>query len=258
MPFAQVNDINVYYEKVGHGEPLLFIPGLGADMSKYKRIILALALHHTVISVDIRGSGRSDKPDAQYSIQMLAQDICELIDFLEIKETNILGFSLGGRIALEMALQHPEKIKRLIIVSTSARTIPYKWRKQLGIISIITNCLRKYPQPHHAFLHQISASSSYNCTERLQFLETPTLILHGKKDKIVPYPLAEEMRSNIDNATLLPFSEGHYFFFYLNEQKHFLGVVEQFISPQRSERFRVSQEQDSKLYESLSHAVRQY
>jgi pimeloyl-ACP methyl ester carboxylesterase len=186
----------MYYEIHGNGEPLLLIVGLGTDISEWDGIIQWLAKTYKVLAFDNRGAGRSDKPDTPYSIEMMADDTARLMQTLGIERANILGISLGGRIALELALQHATSVKKLVLVFTSARIIK-NWRRHFyGILSSAPIFRSKYPQPHYAFMRQLQASSTYNCTGKLHELQIPTLIMHGKKDK-APYTLAEEMHTGI-------------------------------------------------------------
>src|SRR6266567_1248417 len=104
MPYIKVSDIQMYYEIHGNGEPLVLIIGLGTDISEWEGIIHWLAQKYKVLAFDNRGTGRTDKPDTQYSIEMMADDTTELMQTLGIQQAHILGISMGGRIALALAL----------------------------------------------------------------------------------------------------------------------------------------------------------
>jgi 3-oxoadipate enol-lactonase len=131
MPTADANGIRIHYEVHGEGRPLLLILGLGADVSEYTALIDQLAARSRVIAFDNRGAGRTDKPDAPYSIELMAADALGVMDALGVTRADVLGISLGGRIALELALGHPERVERLILVSTSARVVPSLRRRRL-------------------------------------------------------------------------------------------------------------------------------
>lgn len=228
MPTVKVNDITMYYELQGEGEPLVLIAGLGLDLSEYNGIDSWLAQKYQVLAFDNRGAGRTDKPDTPYSIEMMADDTAKLMQALGIQAAHIIGISMGGRIALALALQHPELVKNLVLVSTSAR-VKRSWRFRLmEIITILPIFKGKYPQPRYAYLRQRQASGAYKCTDRLQELHLPTVILHGKKDKIVPYSLAEEMRAGIQGSKISTFQGGHIFFF-MRERQQFLEDIAQFL-----------------------------
>lgn len=231
MPVVQVNDIQIYYEIHGEGEPLILIGGLANDSTDYterSKIVSELAQHYKVIAFDNRGVGRTDKPDIPYSIAMMAADTAGLMRAIGMQQAHITGVSMGGRIALELALEHPEMIKKLILVSTAARTISTWQRRLLFAIAPRIPILKgKYPQPYYAFKRQSEASSSYNCTNRLSELHAPTLILHGKKDKTTPYLLAEETHSLIPGSTMITFNGGHLFLFF--QQQAFVDAILDFL-----------------------------
>jgi 3-oxoadipate enol-lactonase len=216
MPTIKVNDIHMYYEIYGEGKPLVLIGGLAIDLSEFESISRWFAQKYQVLAFDNRGVGRTDKPDSPYSIEMMAEDTEALMNALAIERASILGMSMGGRIALALALQHAERVERLILVSTSARvrsTRKRSWRfRLLSLVSSMPIFRSKYPQPRYAFLRQLKASGDYNCTDRLHELHMPTIILHGKKDQTAPYPLAEEMHAGIQGSQMMTFQGGHIFF----------------------------------------------
>jgi 3-oxoadipate enol-lactonase len=229
MPTVQVNDITMYYELQGEGEPLVLIAGLRLDISEYHGIDSWLAQKYQVLAFDNRGAGRTDKPDIPYSIEMMANDTAGLMQALGIQAAHIIGISMGGRIALALALQHPELVKKLVLVSTSARVRKRGWRFRLmELLMFLPIFKEKYPQPRYAYLRQRQASGAYNCVDRLPELHMPTLILHGKNDKTAPYYLAEEMRAGIAGSEIITFQGGHIFFF-LRERQRFLDAVAQFL-----------------------------
>ncbi len=228
MPYVKVNDIQMYYEIHGDGEPLVLTVGLGTGISEWDGIIRWLAEKYQVLAFDDRGAGRTDKPDTPYSIEMMAHDTAGLMQTLGIQQAHILGISMGGRIALALALRHPKSVKKLVLVSTSARSIK-NWRRYFfGILSSAPIFRSKYPQPHYAFMRQRQASFVNNCTDKLHELHIPTVIMHGKKDKIVPCTLAEEMHTGIKGSKMLTFVGGHLFFF-MKERQQFLDAIAEFV-----------------------------
>lgn len=230
MPTVTVNDITMYYELHGEGEPLVLIAGLGLDLSEWGSIVPWLAQRYRVLAFDNRGAGRTDKPDSPYSIEMMASDTAGLMQALGVQRAHVVGISMGGRIALALALKHPELVNKLVLVSTSARMARRSWWfPLLGLISGLPLFRSKYPQPRYAYLRQLQASGAYNGTSRLHELQMPTLILHGKRDKIAPYALAEEMRAGIAGAEMRAFVGGHLFFF-MREQQPFLEALAQFLA----------------------------
>ncbi len=99
MPIARVNDIHLYDEVHGEGPPLLLVPGLGGDVRMFRSIVDGLAGRCRVVAFDPRGAGRSDKPDAPYSIELMADDATGLLGALDLPSAHVLGLSMGGRVS---------------------------------------------------------------------------------------------------------------------------------------------------------------
>ena len=233
MPTAQVNGITMYYEQHGAGEPLLLINGLGADITLLTAIMNSFARRCRVVAFDNRGAGRTDKPDVPYTIELMAADTAALLDVLRLERVNVLGISMGGRIALELALSHPDRVGRLVLVSTSAAgrgKVTVSWPMRLLLPLKWAGLLRgKYPQPRYAYLRQRRASTSYDATNRLGNIHAPTLILHGRRDRSMPVQLAERMHAAIDGSQIEIFRSGHMFFLFSERQK-FLDRAGRFLA----------------------------
>src|SRR3990172_3003700 len=108
MPTVKANGINIYYKAAGEGEPLALICGLNYSLWQWRKMIPGLADHYEVIAFDNRGAGKTDKPPGPYSAPMLAADTVGLLDALGINRAIIVGHSMGGFVAQEMALSYPE------------------------------------------------------------------------------------------------------------------------------------------------------
>jgi pimeloyl-ACP methyl ester carboxylesterase len=212
----------MYYEIRGEGEPLVMIAGLGNDLTTFEPVIARLSEKYRVIAFDNRGTGRTDMPDIPYTIEMMADDTAGLLKALEIKQAYVLGISMGGRIALALALQHPELVKSLVLTSTFARqTKNTKGLFKLRLLRAIpgfSRMMSKYPQPDYAFELQRKASRSYDCSDRLDRISVPTLVLHGTKDTLAPISLAGEMHNEIKGSKMVTFEGGHVFFMGKSEQ----------------------------------------
>jgi len=115
----EVNDIGIYYEIHGEGEPLLLVEGLGYSSWMWFKQIPDLSREYKVIVFDNRGVGNTDKPDMEYSVEMMADDAAGVLKTLDIESANILGISMGGFIAQEIALKYPNVVKSLVLGSTS-------------------------------------------------------------------------------------------------------------------------------------------
>ena len=233
MPTLLVNDIHLYYEVHGEGEPLLLIGGLSNDVTDYARILPLLARGSKVVAFDNRGAGRSDKPDTPYTVEAMAEDTAGLLRALNLTCVDVLGVSMGGRIAAALTLAHPEVTRRLILVSTIMRPRPHTaWTARLLLFLVERvpkmRGSREYPQPRYAFRHQREASQSYDCSQRLGEIRVPTLILHGRKDKLAPSELVEEMHAGIKGSRKITFAGGHIFPFL--RPGEFVNAVERFLS----------------------------
>lgn len=119
MPKIHVNGIDLFYDVQGTGEPLLLIAGFDCDSSYWSAVLPALVNKYQVIRLDNRGVGQSSAPDCPYSIKQMADDAAALLNYLGIT-IHVAGHSMGGQIAQELALVHPEKVKSLILLSSWA------------------------------------------------------------------------------------------------------------------------------------------
>jgi pimeloyl-ACP methyl ester carboxylesterase len=199
------------------------------DVSEIEPIIRSFAERYRVLAFDNRGAGRTDKPDIPYTIEMMANDTLGLMDAVGIERANVLGISLGGRIALALTLAHPERVEKLALVSTSARVLPRGWRfRVFGLLSSVPMLQGKYPQPRYAFARQRDASTAFNCTARLAEIQAPTLIMHGRNDRTTPFALAQEMQRGIRGSKMLLFAGGHLFFL-LRQRQRFLVATAEFL-----------------------------
>ncbi|MGH2461529.1 MAG: alpha/beta fold hydrolase [Chloroflexota bacterium] len=204
---------------------------MATDLTQSERIIRELAKRTKVIAFDNRGVGRTDKPDLPYSIDLMADDTAGLLAALGIERAHVLGISMGGRVAVALALRYPARVRSLILVSTSVKRIPINWWRRLIFliprIPVLGTLGDRYPQPYYAFARQRDASRAYDAADRIHEVRVPTLILHGKSDRVAPYRLAEEMHAGIRGSKLIAFDGGHLFPFF--QQPRFLKAVLDFV-----------------------------
>jgi 3-oxoadipate enol-lactonase len=118
MSVAKVDTIELYYEEHGSGQPLLLIMGLAADSMAWMFQVPEFCKHYRTIVFDNRGVGRSSKPPGPYTISQMADDTAGLLDVLGIAQTHVVGVSMGGMIAQELALRHPRLVRGLVLACT--------------------------------------------------------------------------------------------------------------------------------------------
>ena len=131
MPIQHVQGIDLHYQIEGSGEPVLFIHGLGSSTLDWQPQVEALCGRFKTVTFDVRGHGRSSKPLGRYSIPQFAADTAALMRSLEIGPAHIVGLSMGGMIAFELALQHPGLVRSLVIANSAPEFVLRPWRERL-------------------------------------------------------------------------------------------------------------------------------
>jgi 3-oxoadipate enol-lactonase len=133
VPITTVNGIKLHHESDGQGPPLLFIHGLGGSLEDWKDQLVFFAKTHRVIALDLRGHGRSDKPAGGYSMQLFASDVAALLNALRLGPAHIVGISLGGGIAFQLAIDAPEWVRSLTIVNSAPEMILRTFKEKFAI-----------------------------------------------------------------------------------------------------------------------------
>jgi len=119
--FAPVNGLKVYYELYGAGQPLVMLHGGVGASEMFGANLAAFAANRLVIAVHLQAHGRTADIDRPLSYELMADDISAMLKYLKISQADILGYSLGGGVALQTAIRHPEMVHKLVLISTPAR-----------------------------------------------------------------------------------------------------------------------------------------
>src|SRR3981081_3226505 len=135
--YAEVNGINLYYETHGTGRPLILLHGGLGSGEMFGPVLPILAERHHVVAVDLQGHGRTADIDRPLDVRLMADDIAALIEHLGLDRPDVVGYSLGGGVALQTAVRHPAALRRLVAVSANTRSdaIYPEMREQQGQVS---------------------------------------------------------------------------------------------------------------------------
>ena len=232
----KANGQTLYYEEHGEGEPLLCVMGLATDtMAWLPQLQAFIDAGHRTIIFDNRDVGRSSMANGPYTIADMAKDALDLADGLDLKSFHLLGVSMGGAIAQEMALTAPDQVRTLTLAVTWPRSGAYARRlgevwggrtaemtreQRVDELMLLTmsegfyeneeavGWLRStilqnpHPQPIEAFARQLEASSRHDTTDRIGSLEMPVHVIGAEHDILVPVWKSRELAELIPGARL--------------------------------------------------------
>jgi pimeloyl-ACP methyl ester carboxylesterase len=266
--FAQTKDgLKLRYEIRGAGEPVALIMGFsGSGRGWGEPFLKLMAARFRIFVIDNRGTGESDKPDAEFTLGDMAADIAAVLDHARTPRAHIFGISMGGMIAQEFALAYPGRTRGLVLGCTNCGTSHSVAADPAAIANLLpapgmdpveqarrafsVACgkaflesaagqatlereiaeMGNYPvTPMHTFMRQGQAIGGFESFARLGQIKAPTLIIHGDDDSIVPYPNAEVLHGAIAGSKVHTLkAAGHMFFWEAPEES--VRVAADFLS----------------------------
>ena len=201
--YTEVNGINLYFETHGTGQPLILLHGGLGSGEMFGPTLTELAQQHQVIAVDVQGHGRTADIDRPIDIRLMADDIAALIDHLKLDKPDVVGYSLGGGVALFTAVKYPDKVRRLVVASAHARrdAIPPEMLAQQAQVNAAAAEFLKdtpmwelyqrvapHPEDFPRLLDKVgeSMAQDYDYTEDVRSLQVPTLLVAADADMAPP------------------------------------------------------------------------
>jgi 3-oxoadipate enol-lactonase len=243
MPQMRANGQELYYEVHGEGEPLLCLMGLAADTLTWLPQLPAFGSRHRTVIFDNRDVGRSSMAEGPYEIRDMAQDALALADGLELESFHLLGASMGGAIAQEMALAAPERVRTLTLAVSFAgagayarklsevwgarvqlmsreqrvdelllMTMSEQWFEDAGAVEWLRGVMLQHPhpQPADAFARQLDAASRHDARDRLDSLTMPVHVIGAERDILVPVWKSTELAGLIPGSRLTILEGAHH------------------------------------------------
>jgi 3-oxoadipate enol-lactonase len=242
MPKVKANKITMNYDQQGTGEPLVLIPHLAADHTCYTFQVAEYAKHFTCISLDLRGTGETDKPEGAYSTELLADDVAAFMQAVGIPKAHISGLSLGAAIGMWLAAKHPGKVQSLSlhggwpktdpfiktvlegwqVVAKTLESVPetlirvmFPWcltpelyAAKPDYIQLLADFVRSRPaQSLASFMQQSNAVIAHDAAAQIGRITAPTQITFGRTDRVTSTRFADQMKGNIRDSELLIFEE---------------------------------------------------
>jgi len=242
MPKVEANGISLYYEQQGTGEPLILIPYLSADNACYAFQVAEYAKYFTCFTLDLRGTGKSDSPDGDVSIELYADDVLALMQTLQMPQAHVSGLSLGAAIGMWVAAKQPHRVKSLSLHSGWAKsdeylkTIVEGWQAaakglnsvtemvvrsvfpwcftpdvyvdNFDLIQQLSGFLRGRPTMSVAnFVKQSNAVIAHDVEAQLSRIKAPTQITFGGQDRLTSLRFAERLQNDISGAELVIFED---------------------------------------------------
>jgi len=232
MPQIVVNQLHIHYEESGSGPAILLLHGLGSCGQDWMLQTPALKRTFRVLAPDLRGHGQTDKPQGRVRVAHLASDMLGLLDALNVERTHVVGLSLGGCVALALALDAAQRVRSLALVNTFAHLEPGPPGHALMLMSRLALlgvrglpaqahfvAARMFPKPEQEMLRKLAAEriasndmatyrrlmlaiGAFDVRNRLGQIACPTLVIAGDRDTTVPLHPKQMLAAHIPGARL--------------------------------------------------------
>jgi pimeloyl-ACP methyl ester carboxylesterase len=237
MPLVQLRQVRLFYAEKGQGAPVLFLSGLSGDHAYWMGQLRALGRHYHCLAVDNRDVGQSSAASGPYTLRDVAADMADLADHLQLPPLHVIGLSMGGMVAQEFALAHPERVRSLTLASTLARADAW-FRSTLEAFALLRRQVPDTPsffeailpwwvshrffedeeritwlrwllhqsprsQPLDHFLRQIQAIMGHDAEERLSRITCPVLLLVGEDDSVAPVRYTRQLQQRLPQGQVV-------------------------------------------------------
>ncbi|MBW2478154.1 MAG: alpha/beta hydrolase [Deltaproteobacteria bacterium] len=212
MPVEPIDDLPIYYEVHGQGPTLILIHGLGSSHLDWEHQVEFLAEHFQIVTIDLRGHGKSGKPPGPYSVSLFASDVAKLIRSLRLAPAHVAGISMGGMVAFQLAIDAPELLKSLVIINSGPALVLRTTQERAAFFlrGLIIRCLGMgylaqmlgkmlLPEPHQkslqiklinrwskndkkAYLASLRAITGWSVEDHISAIQCPSLIMSADND----------------------------------------------------------------------------
>ena len=227
----KIGEQEIHYLQAGNGKPVILLHGAASDCWDWVETMATLLPSYSLYAPDMIGFGASSRDDSGYYLSDFAEFTRQFIQTLSLNSCVLVGHSLGGRVCLEIAVRHPEVVRRLVLVDTAGFGKLARWGKFLGTTMWAVRNILKRPQPYPRFLWQDGEDRDWMCLEKLPDLKIPTLIVWNRHD---PYYSLDEalLAGELIPESHLEVFPGYGHAPHMKENSHFNSLLLSFMGQQ--------------------------
>jgi pimeloyl-ACP methyl ester carboxylesterase len=247
------------YKIEGNGETIAFIHGISDNLQYWEFLASNLKVDYQILRVDLRGHGESELGDDEITIDLYCSDLANLLDELNIDKLNLVGFSLGGAVALDFALKYPERLSSLVLMSSFSKTDEYSEKIIVQLRNALENGFEEFydlilpkvlcedvidenrkeldalreiasqTADTQAYIKAFDACLDFDCDERLSEINIPSLVLAGKHDEIFNLEAQIELQGKIRKSRLIVFDNAKHNLLVGKNNLEILEILKDFI-----------------------------